>query len=51
MTKPNLCGFNLSLQKVDDRYALWSADKKRVLNAIQTRFEQDEVIQGSALRG
>lgn len=30
---------------------LWSADKKRVLNAIQTRFEQDEVIQGSALRG
>ncbi len=21
MTKPNLCGFNLSLQKVDDRYA------------------------------
>lgn len=30
---------------------LWSADKKRVLSAIQTRFEQDEVIQGSALRG
>ncbi len=30
---------------------LWSADKKRVLNAIQTRFEQDGVIQGSALRG
>lgn len=30
---------------------LWSADKKRVLNAIQTRFGQDEVIQGSALRG
>lgn len=30
---------------------LWSADKKRVLNAIQTHFEQDEVIQGSALRG
>ena len=30
---------------------LWSADKKRVLSAIQKRFEQDEVIQGSALRG
>lgn len=30
---------------------LWSADKKRVLNAIQTRFEQDGVMQGSALRG
>ena len=30
---------------------LWSADKKRVLNAVQTRFEQDGVMQGSALRG
>ena len=30
---------------------LWSADKKRVLSAIQKRFEQDGVIQGSALRG
>ena len=30
---------------------LWSADKKRVLNAIQTRFELDGVMQGSALRG
>ena len=30
---------------------LWSADKKRVLNAIQKRFEQDGVMQGSALRG
>ena len=30
---------------------LWSADKKRVLSAIQKRFEQDEVILGSALRG
>lgn len=30
---------------------LWSADKKRVLSAIQKRFEQDGVMQGSALRG
>ena len=30
---------------------LWSADKKRVLSAIQNRFEQDGVMQGSALRG
>ena len=29
---------------------LWSAEKKRVLNAIRTRFEQDGVMQGSALR-
>ena len=29
---------------------LWSADKKRVLSAIQKRFEQDGVMQGSALR-
>jgi len=28
---------------------LWSADKKRVLNAINLAFEKDEVIQGSAL--
>lgn len=28
---------------------LWSADKKRVLNAIKTAFEKDGVIQGSAL--
>lgn len=28
---------------------LWSADKKRVLNAINLSFEKDEVIQGSAL--
>ena len=25
---------------------LWSADKKRVLSAIQKRFEQDGVMQG-----
>ena len=30
---------------------LWSTDKKRVLSAIQKRFEQDGVMQGSALRG
>ena len=30
---------------------LWSADKKRVLSTIQKRFEQDGVMQGSALRG
>lgn len=30
---------------------LWSADKKCVLSAIQKRFEQDGVMQGSALRG
>lgn len=30
---------------------LWSADKKRVLSAIQKRFEQDGVMQGSALLG
>lgn len=30
---------------------LWSADKKRVLSAIQKRFVQDGVMQGSALRG
>lgn len=30
---------------------LWSADKKRVLSAIQKRFEQDGVMQGSVLRG
>ena len=30
---------------------LWSADKKRVLSAIQKRFEQEGVMQGSALRG
>lgn len=29
---------------------LWSADKKRVLSAIQKRFEQDGIMQGSALR-
>ena len=28
---------------------LWSADKKRVLNTIRRRFEQDNVVQGSAL--
>ena len=28
---------------------LWSADKKRVLNRIQARFEEDDLIQGSAL--
>ena len=28
---------------------LWSADKKRVLNAIRQRFESDELIQGSKL--
>ena len=27
---------------------LWSADKKRVLQAIKTRFEADHVLQGSA---
>ena len=27
----------------------WSADKKRVLNAIRQRFEADELIQGSKL--
>ena len=28
---------------------LWSADKKRVLNRIQTRFAEDDLVQGSAL--
>ena len=28
---------------------LWSADKKRVLNAIRQRFESDDLIQGSKL--
>ena len=28
---------------------LWSADKKTVLNAINTAFERDKVIQGSHL--
>ncbi len=28
---------------------MWSADKKRVLNAISRRFEEDGLIQGSAL--
>lgn len=28
---------------------LWSADKKRVLNAIRQRFEADDLIQGSTL--
>ena len=30
---------------------LWSGDKKRVLNAVQSAFERDGVIQGSAYRG
>lgn len=28
---------------------LWSADKKRVLNAIRQRFESDDLVQGSKL--
>ena len=28
---------------------LWSGDKKRVLNAIRRAFEQDDLVQGSAL--
>ena len=34
-----------------DRIApLWSADKKRVLNAVQRYFEENNVVQGSALQ-
>ena len=28
---------------------LWSADKKAVLNAMRRRFEEDDLVQGSAL--